>query len=310
MKGLFAVILLGVGVLGGCTAEAGDEAFGDDLGQDDAELRAFRAGEVVGPIVPGEQKDVAHPGGSNVYRAFSFQAQAGETFQAQVRARSEDAVAWITDARNVTLMRATAAASNATETLSFTAKKAGTYHVVFRTKSHKAASFLVGLYREDPLPTCAGTPTFPQSRLMFASGTKSNYVRTCDAFGVCTPWRRESQQSVRGDNGSGSMTLYPDGNVSLWLQVGQSTLSQSGSSTYVCKSQDIGSVSVGADGVGTGRMRSGYRCNISGGSGGPYGDDDQRSVSAKLGSTCLAVVDVAPRVQGGQQRMSALQFTW
>jgi hypothetical protein len=158
----------------------------------------------------------------------------------------------------------------------------------------------------DPFPTCDGTPTFPTTGpLRFSAAMKTTFARACDAFGVCTPWKSEGDRIVLEDNGVWSRALSPDGGLSLNTQVGFSTLSDG----YDCRDTDIGSGMVSlTTGLGEGSMTAGYRCNISGGSGGPYGTDPQRAVSLRYGASCMAVTDKlpTPTTNFGTQRRSVI----
>ena len=104
-------------------------------------------------------------------------------------------------------------------------------------------------------------------------------------------------------NGPRSLFVTTGGSIYLQAQVGQTPSSQSGSSTYFCSNMDIGSGSVDpVTGLGVGRMTAGYRCDISGGSGGPSGSEDERQVDIRYGSTCVSLTDRVTGANYGVQR--------
>jgi hypothetical protein len=160
-----------------------------------------------------------------------------------------------------------------------------------------------------PIPTCEGAPALPTNDdLIFAWGLESLFTRTCGSSGVCTPWKQLGySRGVSANNGPRSLLLNGAGYVSVQASVGPGYTSQSGSSTYYCRSYDIGSGSVDAvTGVGVGQMRSGTRCDISGGSGGPSSENDQRAVALKLGTTCLSITDTATGPSVGDQSLRVI----
>jgi hypothetical protein len=145
---------------------------------------------------------------------------------------------------------------------------------------------------DDPMPSCPGQGRMPAAELFFRSGQESYFTRTCGSFGACSPWKVERPaKTIWFFNGPNSLYMTPSGGV--YVRAGLSTSSStSGSSTYVCQYYDIGEGNVDpATGVGTGTMQSGFRCNILGGSGGPYGSDPSRRVDLQWGATCLSLID-------------------
>lgn len=165
--------------------------------------------------------------------------------------------------------------------------KATVDHLLAYAKAHGYVT------QDDPMPSCPGQGRMPTAGdLLFSSGQESYFVRSCDAFGKCSPWKVErTPTSVSYFNGGHSLYMTTSGGVYVQAGLG-SSMSTSGSSTYFCQDFDTGSGNLDpATGVGTGTMQSGYTCNISGGSGGPYGNDDSRKVDLHYGATCLSIID-------------------
>ncbi len=154
---------------------------------------------------------------------------------------------------------------------------------------------------DDPMPTCEGAP--PAGEVVFTGGLQSTFTRTCTAAGVCTPWKAQGYaQSVRPDNGARSLLVSSQGGFYLRAQVGAGYTIEGGG-TYNCRYQDSGSGSLDPlTGVGTAQLRDGYRCDISGGSGGPGGENAPRAVALKHGTTCLAISDQVVPVAGTQRK--------
>ena len=166
-----------------------------------------------------------------------------------------------------------------------------------------------GVAQPDPFSPCTGPLRLPTTDdLVFQYGSKTTYTRTCDSFGVCSSWTKQgNSQPVTASNGPRSLFITTSGGLYLQAQVGPLTSSQSGSSTYLCRALDFGSGSVDpVTGQGIGRMRSGYRCNIAGGSGGPYGDDGERLVDIRAGSTCVSLTDQVSTLNAGVQRRNVI----
>lgn len=168
------------------------------------------------------------------------------------------------------------------------------------------------------LASCSGSPSMPQTGdLAFTNGTRRAYVRTCDAFGKCSAWKREGvieKVTVRdlppgvGDDA----TLYTTGDVFIArARIGETTTSRQGSSTYVCTRFEHGTATLDPEtGIGTGRLRFDETCDVAGGSGGPADTGEWRNVSLKLGSRCLALTDDAPATRFGTQRRAVTTLSW
>jgi hypothetical protein len=157
---------------------------------------------------------------------------------------------------------------------------------------------------DDPMPTCEGAPMPLSGEVIFATGTQTSFTRSCDSSGKCTPWKQASgyAQSVGQYNGPRSLYLSARGDVSVWARIGFGYTLEGGG-TYYCNNYDIGFGTLSpSTGIGTGQMHDGYKCNISGGSGGPGGDNEQRQVALKLGSTCLSITDTTFTTVYGTQK--------
>ncbi|GEM_PF-2787573 len=152
---------------------------------------------------------------------------------------------------------------------------------------------------DDPMPSCEGAP--PSGEVLFTTGTQSSFTRTCSGS-VCTPWKAQGYgQSVRQDNGPRSLVLTSTGGLYVQAQIGVGYTIEGGG-TYNCNYYDYGTGNLDpATGLGTGQLRDGHRCNISGGSGGPSGENAPRAVTLKHGTTCLAITDVAGTATGNQR---------
>jgi len=144
--------------------------------------------------------------------------------------------------------------------------------------------------QDDPMPTCDGPPAI--GPVVFNGGTQSNFSRTCDASGVCSAWKQVgSNWSVRKGNDPLSLLLSAGGDIYVRAKIGPDYTIEIGG-TYHCNYNDFGSGHIdGVTGVGIGQMRAGYVCNISGGTGGPGGQQDYRPVALKSGTNCLAITD-------------------
>ena len=88
----------------------------------------------------------------------------------------------------------------------------------------------------------------------------------------------------------------------VYIQARLGAYSVSGS--YTCYDHDTGRGMLDETGVGTGTMKAGNRCNVTGGSGGPYSYEPQRAVAMKYGASCVAVTDEDPAPRVGIQRKS------
>jgi len=155
--------------------------------------------------------------------------------------------------------------------------------------------------QDDPMPSCDGVPA--SGEVVFNAGFQSSFSRTCDGSGVCSAWKQVGYNlSVHQDNGPRSLLLSAAGDIYVRAQIGPGYTIQGGG-TYNCNYNDFGSGHLDAvTGVGTGQMRDGYVCNISGGTGGPGGQNSYRPVALKLGATCLAITDQLSGPTQGTQR--------
>jgi hypothetical protein len=138
----FAGTLLGAG---GCAAPDTDDTTDEDLRQ------LTTASEVAGLIEVdsrGQATDVpAQRGAAAAYRAFKFEAEAGQSIAAYVVTNNgTDPVAYILDSKFRTLKtndNSYAAVKDAE--LRFSANKKGTYYLAFRNKEGTAATFMAHL---------------------------------------------------------------------------------------------------------------------------------------------------------------------
>lgn len=170
---------------------------------------------------------------------------------------------------------------------------------------------------EITLSTCSGTPKLPATgNLAFTSGSKKTYSRECNAFGKCAAWKVEKEEPLTARKlppGIGDDAfLTSDGDVLVsGVRVGETWLSQAGSSQYLCKNMERGRGNVDrATGTGTAELTAEMECDIAGGSGGPHSAGPRRAARLRLGSRCLAITDAAPKAAPGTQRRSVLRLAW
>lgn len=274
----------------------------------DSELRKLTTAEIVGSIGSGQTVDVVHPGGPS-YRALQLQGKAGDKVDIWVRSTDGDAVAiLVSDTFKSIAMNDDATPSTSDAHLTKALPATGKYFIVVYERDRQPATFHVslgggaapdaGAGAGDPFPTCDGTPVFPTTGpLYFTSGTSTTFSRSCDAFGVCTPWKRGASMELVPSNGANSLQLTLDGGIYL-----QARGPIYGADEYDCYSEDKGSGRVSlATGVGEGTMQTWSWCNIRGGSGGPSSHGDTRAVTLKYGASCVAVTDKEPTTRYGVQ---------
>ena len=297
---------------------AGTDETEEDGTSDESELRQFKAGELLGTIAYGETKTVVH-GGKPLYRAYAFTVAAGDSFTLTANAGSADAVIWLLNGTtNATIKRSDAFRAGLGERLDYTSRTGGKYMFVFREAASRSATFNVSLQRQAAdggaadsgatdggaadsgdesnipgVPACTGIGRAPVTGPVYLSSVVSYPVtRQCDAFGVCSAWAFTGRSTpVRG-----SVKVSPNAPfayVSAELNL-SSYSSQQGSSTYNCNVTDTGSGSLSSASEGTFNMRWLDRCNISGGSGGPYEYGPQRPSKITFGSSCLSIEDIGP----------------
>jgi len=279
--------------LAACAAPS-EEA--EETSSSEDELRAFKAGELVGPIAFGETKTVAHPA-TSTYRALSFDAARGDKIEATVSADRQDAVVWLLGASNRTIAKVDRARGTGAEVVTYEIKTAGRYYLAFREADYEPATFTVKLAKVSappqpggPLVSCTGTPRFPITGPIYAKTvTRVDFKRTCDAYGVCTAW----QESARRPVTAAGLSVSPSRYVRAELALGTYT-SQQGSSTYVCKTEDRGTATLDESGKAASRMQWSDRCNIQGGSGGPYDIGEYRPSDFTMGAGCLSILEQDP----------------
>ena len=143
-------------------------------------------------------------------------------------------------------------------------------------------------------PTCTGTPRFPTTGPLNAkSVVRVSYERDCDSFGVCTAWTKRDERGVGASTNFGVTSVDPSRRAKVEISLG-SSMSQQGSSTYLCSTTDRNanwSTELDVNGQGDTQMEWADRCNIAGGSGGPSDVGPRRPVHISLGDSCMSVTE-------------------
>lgn len=279
-------------LLAACAAPTEGEQEASASSED--ELRSFKSGELVGTITYGDTKTVDHPA-TSTYRAYAFDAAKGDKIEATISAAGQDAVVWLLSSTNASMVKVDMNHNTTAEVVTRTITKAGRYYLAFREADYEPAKFTVKLARisEPPPPTgdtCGGTPRFPVTGNITAkTGTKVQFKRTCDAYGVCTKWTESARTAVP----STSFTMSPDRYLRADILLSTYT-SQQGSSRYVCSTKDYGGVTLDETGKGASRMQWSDRCNIQGGSGGPYDIGEYRPSDFTFGAGCASIIENDP----------------
>lgn len=284
-----------VALLAGCAAPTEGE---EEAESSEDELRAFKPSELVGTIAYGETKTVDHPA-NTTYRAYAFDAAKGDKIEATISAAGNDAVVWLLSSTNATIVKLDANHNTTAEVLTRTLPKAGRYYLAFREADYEPARFTLKLARlgEPPPPppppprdTCVGTPRFPITGNISAStATQVRYVRSCDAYGVCTEWTESGRRGVS----PASFTVSPGRYLRAEIALDTYT-SQQGSSRYVCSTKDYGGTTLDESGKGASNMQWSDRCNIQGGSGGPSDIGEYRPSDFTFGAKCASIVEKDP----------------
>lgn len=304
LRSLLCTLLLPVSMSLAACADAGT---GDDLSEETAEAEADLSAsgiQVLGSIGVGETLTAQYKNAPR-YRAYSFAAKKGDIAEFWVRSPSGgDGYAYILGANFATLKSNNNANSGTKDArVKMTIPADGTYYVAFRDSAYKPATLTVQFVDNRPPPpppviqTCTGTPRFPVTGPLHAQGTiQYNYERDCDAFGVCSAWTLKSQRPVSSSTSYGTTSVDQNRRAKLEFRL-NSYMSQQGSSLYSCTTTDRDanwSTQLDANGQGQTSLRWEDRCNISGGSGGPYDIGDPRPVTVSFGATCLSVTEVDP----------------
>lgn len=285
-----------IALLAACAAPTASEEEPSSSSED--ELRSFKAGELVGTIAYGETKTVDHPA-TTTYRAYAFDAAKGDKIEATISAAGQDAVVWLLSSTNASIVKIDANHNTTAEVVTREITKAGRYYLAFREADYEPARFTVKLARlgappppppPPPRDTCTGTPRFPiTGNIAAKTGTQVQYKRTCDAFGVCTAWAESARVAVPATSFTVSPGRYLRAEVAL-----STYTSQQGSSRYVCSTKDDGGVTLDETGKATSRMQWSDRCNIQGGSGGPYDIGEYRPSDFTFGARCASIVEQDP----------------
>ncbi|MDB4933933.1 MAG: Tryptophan synthase alpha chain [Labilithrix sp.] len=140
------VLFLACGGACACTSASATGDDDEELAESTDALRVLAANERIGDLAFGETKTVAY-GSSPLYRALRVQANAGDKLDVWVRGAggTDDAVAWIVNARSTTLASGDDSDGMKDAHLTKTIVTAGEYWVVLRNKTRAAASFRVSL---------------------------------------------------------------------------------------------------------------------------------------------------------------------
>ncbi|MFO0673961.1 MAG: hypothetical protein U0235_30795 [Polyangiaceae bacterium] len=147
-------------LLMGCSADAANDDV-EETSEDQGELRALSAGEIVGTLAYGATLDVAYAGDNGktrMYRAVKLAAAAGDAIDATVSGTGgADTVLYLlgSDFRTLRSNDNRAAGDKSSE-IKTTLSKSGTYYLAFRTKNGSATTFTVGVNK-----TNAVTPPPP-----------------------------------------------------------------------------------------------------------------------------------------------------
>jgi len=139
--------------------------------------------KVVGSIKDGDTKTTRYTS-SPRFRAYRFSGKAGDRVEAWVRARNDDAVAWLTDARyNIVDSNDDADATTLDAHLSATLTTTGTYWIIFRTYDLVSATFDVSLTVAPDYRACA----------------KDTECIKVSAGGCCTAWQKTAVNATYAD---------------------------------------------------------------------------------------------------------------
>lgn len=317
---LFAALLpIPFGMIACASSDAADEGDEGTAAPVDAELSSSGI-QILGSISQGQTLSAAYTR-TPKYRAYSFTAARGDVVDFWVRSSNGgDAYAYILRSSFSTMTSNNDAPGNGKDAhVRATIATAGTYYVVFRDAALKNATFNVEFKKPaapavdagpapdagPQVPSCGGAPRFPTTGPLNASSvTLYTTERDCDAFGVCTPWKITSQRGVSGSTSYGTTSVDQNRRAKVEINFG-TYASQQGSSTYICTTTDRDanwSTTLDANGQGNTGLRWEDRCNISGGSGGPYEIHDPRPVHISYGSSCMSVTENDPANAFGHQR--------
>lgn len=241
-----AACLLSLASVAACTASATDE----EAAASESELRSLSSSEILGEIPFGTSTDAAHSG-TPKYRAYWFNAQAGDKLDIWVRSQNTDARAWLLDDGFRTLKwNNDANASNEAEddatttdsNITYAVPRTGKYYVAFRGQLGAAANFSVRVDRTSTQPpidppqagnpwSCSGTPLsnadlvarIPTGAdtvsLLPAGGLRyETRSRTCNQQTGCAPWGAVAP--VSGNDGAlANLSLTTTAGGALTLRI-------------------------------------------------------------------------------------------
>jgi hypothetical protein len=183
----------------GCAADA--EGEGDETASSEDELRALSTSEVVGTIRSNWYAGTADAplgGRGPTYRAFKFEASAGNALTAYVAASNgTDAVAYILDANLRTLKQNdNRDARTKDAVIDFTPPTTGTYYLAFRNKERQPAKILARIVE-------GGTKT-----KTFADGWPVRQVRYSESPYAYEQTKNEVLVTASVDAGATVITNY------------------------------------------------------------------------------------------------------
>lgn len=243
---LAVVCLLSLASVAACTATPGDE----EATASESELRSLSSSEILGEIPFGTELQAAHSGTPR-YRAYWFNAQAGDKLDIWVRSQNTDARAWLLDESFRTLKwNNDANGSNEAEddpatsdsNVKYDVPRTGKYYVAFRGQLGAAANFSVRVDRTSTQPpidppqagnpwSCSGAPLsnadlvarIPTGAdtvsLLPAGGLRyETRMRTCNQQTGCAAWGAVGP--VSGNDGAlAALSLTTSAGGALTLRV-------------------------------------------------------------------------------------------
>jgi hypothetical protein len=180
-----------------------------------------------------------------------------------------------------------------------------------------------GLVPATQFPSCPGAPRFPTTgKLVMKGGTKTTFIRDCDAFGACSEWQKSGNDIPLVIDPYSPSNRHIDPSANAWLSAFPTKRLESTTSIYEeielfltqddCYSYPTGYVTLDrATGRAKGFMHSRSRVY----QGGWYDDWSDcntpvRPVTLQLGTSCLALTDDDPATAYGRQTKNIVQLTW
>lgn len=290
------------------------------------ELRQLTSAEIIGSIQSGQTVDVVHSG-SPRYRALSFEGTAGDKVDIRVRSTDGDAVALLVRSTFKTVAINDDADGSSDAHISKTLLTTEKYFIVVYERDQQPATFHVSLSgggstfdagdgpQGDSFPTCDSAPAFPTSPMTgpFTIGTSSNLAvtdtvltRNCDAFGVCTAWKKRS--SGRPVIEGLWFTLQPDRKITAYTYGPYFEYNRGVS----CRRYWTTYAPLALDGAGAGWTEANdLHCSSSGGSFTIGSVGTQHPATVTLRSGCVTITDAQPAGPAyGQQTWHSILATW